>query len=246
MSILNPAIKVKKDSVIEGAGLVTDRFLPAGEILFKFDDTKPPAHHYEMVDWPPQRRIRFLAFAIQIGKDDFSFRQGDIKYINHSCDPTGWWLNYGILTARRDIQPGEEITYDYSTADITLTYRMECLCGTDACRGVVTNMDYLNPDFQKKYADHLPEHVVDAISEAQSGDTDSRKYPVDQIPDHVIDAVRQAKLKAPELRTKFGNQYIFEMVRQAIQQAKSGDPEFHRKHGDKYLFDMIRELVLKR
>ena len=243
--MLNPAIKVKKDSLIEGMGLVADRFIPAGEILFKFDDTNPPAHLYETVDWPPQKRIRFLAFASQIGKDDYSFRQGDIKYINHSCDPTGWWESYGTLTARRDIRPGEEITYDYSTADITLNYRMECLCGTDSCRGIVTNRDYLNPDFQIKYINHLPDHVVKAIKEAQSNDSASRKTPVNQIPDHVIEAARQAKLKASELRTRFGNQYIFEMVRQAIHQVKSNDPDFHSKHGDKYIFEMVRELILR-
>lgn len=243
--MLNPAIKVKKDSLIEGMGLVADRFIPAGEILFKFDDTNPPAHLYETVDWPPQKRIRFLAFASQIGKDDYSFRQGDIKYINHSCDPTGWWESYGTLTARRDIQAGDEVTYDYSTADITLTYRMECLCGSRSCRGIVTNKDYLKPDFQEKYANHLPAHVVEAIKEAQSNVADSRKIPVDQIPDHIIEAVRQAKLEAPGLRLKFGNQYIFEMVRLAIKQVKSNDPEFHRKHGDKYIFEMVRELILR-
>jgi hypothetical protein len=243
--MLNPAIKVKKDSVIEGAGLVADMPIPAGEILFKFDDIKPPAHLHEIVDWPPQKRIRFLAFAIQIGEDDFSFQQGDIKFINHSCDPTGWWLTYGTLTARRDIQPGEEITYDYSTSDIKLNYRMECLCGTDACRGIVTNRDFLGPDFQKKYGGHLPEHVVDAYKSFQTNTADTRKLPVDPVPDYVVEAVGQAKLKKQELMTKFGNQYIYEIVRHAIQKIKSSNPEFHRQHGNKVIYEVVRELVLR-
>ena len=34
---------------------------------------------------------------------------------NHSCDPTTWWVDDITLVARRDILPGEEITYDYGT-----------------------------------------------------------------------------------------------------------------------------------
>ncbi|GEM_PF-597468 len=243
--MLNPAIQVKKDSVIEGAGLVADRLIPEGDVLFRFDDINPPAHLHELVDWPPQRRIRFLAFAIQIGEDDYAFRQGDIKFINHSCDPTGWWSGYGTLIARRDIHPGEEITYDYSTSDITLKYRMECLCGTESCRGIVTNQDYLDPDFQKKYAGHIPEHVMAAIDRARSAAPVGTGRDTVDIPAHVIEAVQQARQKAPALRLEFGNQYIFEMVKLAVHQVRSNNPGFRREHGDRYLYEMVRELILK-
>jgi len=40
------------------------------------------------------------------------------------------------MTARRDIQPGEELTYDYCTSDTVLATRLRtCYCGTSLCRG---------------------------------------------------------------------------------------------------------------
>lgn len=242
--MLNPAIKVQTDSNIEGAGLVADTPIPAGDIVFRFDDTKPPAHLYEITDWPPQKRIRFLAFAIQIGEDDFSFQQGDIKYINHSCEPSAWWEGYGTLTARRDIEAGEEVTYDYSTSDITLTYQMKCLCGTNACRGTVTNKDYLNPELQEKYANHLPEHVMHALLESRSGNPHASRKDTILPPESIIKAAHLARQMAPQLKARHGNQYIFEMVKSGIALAKANDPGLVSKYGDRFIFEQVRTLIL--
>jgi len=243
--MLNSAIKVKSNSEIEGSGLVANRLIPAGEIIFLFDDTAPPAHLYEIVNWPLQKRIRFLAFACQIGEDDFSFQQGDIKYINHSCEPTAWWESYGTLTARRNIEEGEEVAYDYSTSDITLTYKMECLCGSESCRGIVTNKDYLNPDFQKKYANHLPAHVVEAIRRAHSGQADADARNLDEIPEEIVAAARKIKLEVSYFKSNYGNHHIFEMVKQAIKKAVSSNPGLRNKYGDRYIYESVKKIILK-
>lgn len=52
------------------------------------------------------------------------------------CDPNTWFEGDGLMTARRDIQPGEELTYDYCTSDTVLATRLStCYCGTSLCRG---------------------------------------------------------------------------------------------------------------
>lgn len=213
--MLTDAVEVKENSEIEGSGLFATRPIRAGEIIFIFDDDKPPVHLYELVEWPPQKRARFFNFANQIGRDEWCFKQGNIKFMNHCCDPNAWWTSYGTLTARRDIDPGEEVTYDYSTTDITLTYSMECRCGRANCRGTVTNRDYLEPAFQAVYGENLPEHVRDAIRNAASGQTGDSQGG-NRLPDHIVEAMREAKLKESEFREKYGNQYVFEMVRQLI------------------------------
>lgn len=59
----------------------------------------------------------------------------DAKFINHSCEPN---LDYFIVDAhfffraKRDIQSGEELTWDYEY-DEPVVY--PCACGTKACRG---------------------------------------------------------------------------------------------------------------
>jgi hypothetical protein len=72
------------------------------------------------------------------------------RWINHSCDPNtevgtewddenkivhAWWY------ALRDIEPGEELTYDYAFA-AAVTER--CYCGTARCRGLIIDPDEID------------------------------------------------------------------------------------------------------
>ncbi|MEE9411585.1 MAG: SET domain-containing protein, partial [Methylococcales bacterium] len=202
--MLSSAVKVS-DSEIEGAGLIAGRFIPAGEILYQFNSDEPPAHRHELIYWPKETRQEFMKFACQIGEDDFCFLQGEIKFINHSCDPSGWWETFGVLTARRDIQSGEEIAYDYSTSDIMLHYSMECMCKSKSCRGTVTEKDYLLPDFQEKYADHLPKHVAQAIQRKKTNEPDPQRGDVSQAPLQVIELARQTLSHAAEFQKKYAD-----------------------------------------
>lgn len=53
---------------------------------------------------------------------------------NHSCEPNAGLRNNGILFALRDIEPNEEIYYDYSTSVDDVLWNMLCLCKTKLCR----------------------------------------------------------------------------------------------------------------
>jgi uncharacterized protein len=80
------------------------------------------------------------------------------RWFNHSCDPNtevmgrwddeaqtmrAWWV------ALRDIEVGEEITYDYGfTAEVA----EPCACGAPLCRGVIADDDPEN-------LARLPEHL---------------------------------------------------------------------------------------
>lgn len=64
--------------------------------------------------------------------------------MNHSCDPNcemeKWNVN-GLwrmaVFAKRDILPGEEITYDYNFSLFNTDQGQECKCGSQDCRGVI-------------------------------------------------------------------------------------------------------------
>ena len=141
-------------SAIHGYGVVTTRPFKAGEIVCygdgvlydadaDFDDT------YALI-LPPE----------DIGGDDPVFWDlvDQTRWFNHSCDPNtevcsrwdherqtilAWWV------ALRDIEPGEEITYDYAfVADVA----EPCACGAAACRGLIVDPD---PAELAKLPDHL-------------------------------------------------------------------------------------------
>ena len=70
--------------------------------------------------------------------------------INHSCDPnTGVRNNdrggYDFV-ALRDIELGEEITFDYGTTEYVSVAVAACLCGTARCRGRSGGFDMIDAD----------------------------------------------------------------------------------------------------
>jgi SET domain-containing protein len=73
---------------------------------------------------------------------------------NHSCDPNLWHTDAFTIAARRDIRAGEELTIDYSTQTANPDFRMECHCGSDRCRGVVTGDDWRLPELRERYGEH--------------------------------------------------------------------------------------------
>jgi len=87
----------------------------------------------------------------EYGYDDYMFRandaevidatlQGNIaRFINHSCDPNCYTrpilVNHKhriVLYAKRDIQVGEELSYDYKFPEEDV--KIPCNCGSAKCR----------------------------------------------------------------------------------------------------------------
>jgi SET domain-containing protein len=90
------------------------------------------------------------------------------EYLNHSCDANTWLTDEVTLTARRDIEPGEEITLDQGTWNVEDAYvddREPCSCGAVTCRRMLTEEDWQRADVQKQYAGHF-HPMVQALMKA--------------------------------------------------------------------------------
>jgi SET domain-containing protein len=88
-------------------------------------------------------------------------------FFNHSCDPNTGIKGQIFLVAMRDIKKGEQITFDYA---MTLhkvkglkAYKMECLCGSKNCRGLITEDDWKIPELQKKYKGYFQWYLEEKI-----------------------------------------------------------------------------------
>ena len=93
--------------------------------------------------------------SIQIDEDlylvsDDEPAPGDM--FNHSCEPNCVLLGSQILLARRDIEIGEELTFDYAMCDASDYDEFSCMCGVPTCRQVVTGADWRDPVLQAKYS----------------------------------------------------------------------------------------------
>ncbi len=86
-----------------------------------------------------------------------------IHFCNHSCDPSLWHLDTQTIATRRAVAAGEELTIDYATQTTHADFEMDCNCGTALCRGTVTGVDWMDPDWQRRYGDHVVPAVRRAI-----------------------------------------------------------------------------------
>jgi len=83
-------------------------------------------------------------------------------YINHSCEPNCGIRGEITFVAMRNISAGEELTVDYAMID-NEDYSIECKCGSENCRHVVTGYDWKNKKLQKKYGEYFAQYLKDKI-----------------------------------------------------------------------------------
>jgi len=84
------------------------------------------------------------------------------RYVNHSCDPnTRVKGGTRQLVARKDINPGDEVTVDYPTLELDLIESHgPCLCESENCRGMVTGFRELPNELRVKHHGFISEHLV--------------------------------------------------------------------------------------
>lgn len=100
----------------------------------------------------------FSQRVLQVEEELFLFNPlpGDpADCFNHSCDPNAGLNGAASLIAMRDIEAGEEITFDYAMCDAADYDEFDCHCGQPHCRGRVTGADWRRPDLQERYAGYF-------------------------------------------------------------------------------------------
>ena len=147
---------------------MTTKCILKGEVVWQLDPNLPTYTLSEINALPKEDQKFFYTYSYQYSEDRFILVDpGIARYMNHSCEPNTWFKGNHTLVACRNIEIGEEITYDYTTNEILVDYQMKCNCGADSCRQVITNRDYLDKDWQEKYGYHLPDHVLKAIERSK-------------------------------------------------------------------------------
>ena len=79
--------------------------------------------------------------------------------LNHACEPNCGLVGSQVLVAMRDIEPGEELSFDYAMCDASDYDEFQCLCELATCRGIVTGSDWRKPELQEKYAGHFSPYL---------------------------------------------------------------------------------------
>lgn len=110
--------------------------------------------------------LRFTQRVLQIDEDLFLLTAEEREpndCFNHSCDPNLGFFGQIGLVALRDIEPGEELTFDYAMSDGSPYDEFECHCGSALCRGKVTGDDWKLPELWKKYDGYFSPYLARRI-----------------------------------------------------------------------------------
>lgn len=115
---------------------------------------------------------RFTQRILQLDEDLYLLTAEDPEpndCFNHSCDPNlGFYGQIGLV-ALRDIQPGEELCFDYAMSDGSPYDEFACYCGARNCRGKVTGNDWQIQALWVKYAGHFSPYLARRIAAMQAG-----------------------------------------------------------------------------
>lgn len=149
-SYISPKVEVRESKISKKGIFAVDKILKGEEADSLYENGN---------DYMLQIDNNLFSVSVKNGELD------DANFINHSCNP-----NCGIsgslkIIAMRDIEPEEEITFDYVMSESS-DYEMECKCSSSNCRKVITGNDWKNEELQKRYngffSDYL-QHMIDEI-----------------------------------------------------------------------------------
>lgn len=87
----------------------------------------------------------------------------DGDYFNHSCSPNAGFLTSIHLVAMRDIDPGEEVTFDYAMCMTNEFGNMACDCSLPNCRGYITGKDWKIKSLQRNYQGYFQPYIETLI-----------------------------------------------------------------------------------
>ncbi|MGE9267243.1 MAG: SET domain-containing protein [Verrucomicrobiales bacterium] len=144
------AIEVR-ESAIHGSGVYAARDLVAEERIVEYVGELIPK---EVSEKRAQAQAAKAAasgeaavYIFNLSKKwdlDGSFDWNPARLINHSCDPNCEAFTEGkriFIYAKRAIQAGEELTFDYGF-ELETYADHPCLCGAENCVGYIVGSDY--------------------------------------------------------------------------------------------------------
>eukprot|EP00301_Raphidiophrys_heterophryoidea_P022867 c6917_g1_i1.p1 GENE.c6917_g1_i1~~c6917_g1_i1.p1 ORF type:complete len:354 (+),score=50.47 c6917_g1_i1:106-1167(+) len=165
---LNPKVVVKEDPSF-GKGIFSVERIEEGEVIWWWDEEIEHLFTYsraELLATSGEEGAWLKKYSYFVDEDLFGSQPRDqpmdvAYYFNHTCNPNCWYDGDDKLVAMRTIEPGEHVAYDYATTETELSFHagMQCLCGSENCRGVLTFREYRNSDWLAKFEAHCTDFI---------------------------------------------------------------------------------------
>ena len=132
----------ERDGHSLGLGVFAERAIVSGETILPVEG--------KQLSLAEVRTLEALeSYPLQIGVRDFIDLEAPLRLVNHACEPN-CYINEKALVALRDIQPGEELSFDYSLTIGQPGWCMRCRCGAVNCRKIVTCFMHLPSEVRQQ------------------------------------------------------------------------------------------------
>ena len=157
-SYMSPKIAIRV-SQVSGRGLYAVQPIEAGELLVDYTDG--PGCYISLEEANAYYDERF-DYMLQVDEDSFFVARAaqveDADFINHSCDPNCGIVGSLQIVARRHIEVGEEICFDYAMSE-TSNWNMYCNCGSPLCRQRISGEDWQLAQLQERYRGFFSNYI---------------------------------------------------------------------------------------
>ena len=149
----------------KGSGSFAISKISKGEIVASFGGNV--INQSELTNYSTDRVSR----SLQLNSDTYLL-SGDVPeagdMINHSCEPNCGIAGTSSVQTLRDIEIGEELTFDYAMSDSSQYDEFTCACGKDKCREKITRMDWQKKDLQSNYRNYFSSYIESLIKLSHS------------------------------------------------------------------------------
>ncbi|MFC1687896.1 SET domain-containing protein [Patescibacteria group bacterium] len=162
-SFVSPKVELR-ESATDGKGIFAKEKISQGEVIVDSRNNpgtympEPEAEEIFKKGRDYMLQVDDNLFAVTTEKEILE----EADYINHSCDPNCGIQGSLVFIAMRDIEPGEEITFDYAMSESS-KFTIDCNCGKSSCRKKITGEDWKLQELQNKYNGFFSDYLQKKI-----------------------------------------------------------------------------------
>lgn len=174
-SLLSPRCEIRQ-SPLAGIGVFANTDISRGDWVALWGGK---IYSHEEIDALAENYPNFASHPVSVF-EGYSLastsltRIDDAERFNHSCSPNIGIRGQIVVVARRRIQAGEELCFDYGTSE-TGFEPFSCQCGSKDCRDLIDGTAWTDPAFQRRHRGWFSWYLAEAIRRQKlAGRQDSR------------------------------------------------------------------------
>ncbi len=163
-SWLSPKCEVAT-SPLEGMGVFAAEAIAEGELVCVWGGVVYTAAEVDAIGvaFPHFRTHPYeVAEGFYLGSTSLTAID-DAERFNHGCEPNVGVNGQILLLARRRIDEGEELLFDYETTDIAPT-PFFCRCRAKTCRGRIDGNAWRSKEFRANNVGWLTPYIADKVA----------------------------------------------------------------------------------